>query len=173
MNLKPKLTLAAIMITLMCVGCAWMQGTEITPKKEKITVDSSEAGVKKITFHNAEELYFFVKNDQPSGHPYISVIERNLVDPPINITPNPTSSSITMIFWNNYESLFPQDINVELYYLDLKIQTFEFKQSKGTEVIPDTYLQKEGVYRVAATFSIKVDRGQETYTAPFMVTKGK
>ena len=59
-----------------------------------------------------------------------------------------------MTFFNQYDRLFPQNIVVELYYLDVKIHTFEFKNSRGIEVVPESYLQKEGMYRVAARMSI-------------------
>ena len=171
-----KFGLLFLAYVLLISNCAWTEGTQIT--KKGFTIDTLDDGREMHTYYdfNAAEVYLLVKDG------ILHMIDRKTIEPPINITPNPTSSSITMIFFNNHKSLFPQDINVELYYLEQKIHTFEFKQSKGTEVIPETYLQKEGVYRVAATFSMKEYEGntsftgydgQSTYIAPFMVTKIK
>jgi hypothetical protein len=170
-----KKLLSYFALCLIVSGCAWMQGTPNAKIQEKFTFDTLEDGRVAMIIEE-DDLKFFVKENEyeanKDGHLTI-LINAKSVEPPIYITPNPTSSSITMIFWNNYERLFPQDINVELYYLDVKIHTFEFKQSKGTEIIPATYLEKDGVYRVAVTFSIKEADGTSTYTVPFMVTKGK
>jgi len=84
------------------------------------------------------------------------------------VSPNPTSSSVTIKFFNNFENrdfLLPHDFTVDLYYLEQKIHTFNFPQSSGIETIPESYLQKEGIYRVSTQVA------GATFVSPFMVTR--
>ena len=160
-------------------SCAWMQGTQTTSKKkEKIRVDTIilEDGSIRTAHIFPTDDYMMLETMHPDGYLSINLIPREIIDPAIFIAPNPTSSSVEITFFNGYEGLFPQDISLELYYLDTKIHTLEFKQSQGKETISAIYLEKEGVYRVVANMSIpeSIKRNVNSqYMATFMVIKGK
>ena len=164
-----KLTLTLIFtVAIIVIICGCASTYKPIPKDEKYRIDTLEDGGISMTLFNGEDYYLF---ELTEGNLYI--VEREELEP-ILITPNPTSSSITMTFFNKYEKLFPQNITVELYYLDIKIHTFEFNNSNGVEVIPESYLTKEGMYRVVAEMSIKeyVAGGYNSrYVAAFMVMK--
>ena len=84
------------------------------------------------------------------------------------VSPNPTSSSVTITFFNNFPNrtrLIPHDFTVDLYYLEQKIHTFNFPQSYGIETIPESYLQKEGMYRISTQVA------GATFISPFMVVR--
>jgi len=58
------------------------------------------------------------------------------------VSPNPTSSSVTITFFNNFPNrtrLLPHDFTVDLYYLKQKIHTFNFPQSSGVETTPSVF----------------------------------
>jgi len=63
-----------------------------------------------------------------------------------------------------------------LYFLDIKIHSFDFPKCHGVAIIPENFLEKDGIYRVAVNFSIEEFIGKSgrnsTYLATFIVQKG-
>jgi len=87
----------------------------------------------------------------------------------LHISPNPTSSSVTIYFAHNpahptktiefmpgkpyrwpEEYWFPLDVSVDLYHLEKLIHTIDFWQSNGIETIPAEYLHLEGTWTAVA-----------------------
>ena len=99
----------------------------------------------------------------------------------LHISPNPTSSSITIYFAYKWKdgtcscvkpncpskwTWFPQDFSIELYHIDKLVHEQTFYDSYGTEVLSEEYLQKDGTYTLVA----KVDpkwKGPSFYKEPF------
>ena len=171
-QLKLTLTLSLIFtVAIIGIICGCSSTYKPIPKDEKFKIDALENGGISVTYSGDDNYIFDLSEGDDS---YIYVFGKEKLGPPILITPNPTSSSITITFFNKDERLFPQNITVELYYLDMKVHTFEFNNSNGVEVIPESYLTKEGMYRVVADMSIKeaVAGGYNSrYVAAFMVMK--
>ena len=114
------------------------------------------------TWEDAERL---LKRHNNSEH---SISADETVQNLLYISPNPTSSYVTLTFFHNFDNrdiLFPQNFVVELFYLEKHINTFTFNNSNGKETISETYLEKDGIYRVVSNI------GGTNFTTTFMVMK--
>jgi len=102
----------------------------------------------------------------------------------LHISPNPTSSSVTINFayqWKNGTcscnnpncpnkwNWFPQDFTIELYHLSNKITEIIYENSFGTEVIAEEFLQKDGTYTIVARVDPKWCKAK-MYETPFITT---
>jgi hypothetical protein len=70
------------------------------------------------------------------------------------ITPNPTSSSVTVEFFRGQPAnkiQFPE-LALDLYFENHKIRTINYANVSASVVIPETYLQQAGTYTVVVDF---------------------
>ena len=165
-----KIILAlAILLLLACGSVQEDDKNKTNLTKKSVNIDDSTyaellaAGIDSFDIAKIIERFENPYNEVfPTGNEVISSM--------MLVTPNPTSSSITIKFFNGFENthlLLPENFIVDLFYIDKKIHTFTFMESKGIEVIPEEYLREEGMYRIATEWN------GITFISTFMVRKNR
>ena len=149
---------------LMLFACGGVQ--KRNEKTQIKTYDSTFAQLREMGADSSEIAKIIQKLENPYNEPIPTADE--VISSMMLITPNPTSSSVTIKFFNGFQNadlLIPCNFIVDLFYIDKKMHTFNFLESKGTEIIPESYLKEEGMYRVATEYN------GITFVSTFMVIK--
>ncbi|MDR0927717.1 MAG: hypothetical protein LBO69_08135 [Ignavibacteria bacterium] len=68
------------------------------------------------------------------------------------VSPNPTSSSATVEFFKGQPPSPIPALKLDLFYENQKVHTFNLQDVRGSFVIQESYLQREGTYTIAVDF---------------------